>query len=322
VDDQTCQVRLEIAGSRVAGALVQIAAAEPDRSPVPANVLAARLADWNKRTFSATGTSTGSGVIEHVRPRDESHAWSHVNDEARRAAVASAKQDAVNKAIESVAPVKLPDGRSAGEALASPVAREHLATWLEQRPVTEVEFRDDLQVALALATPPMEFYQALRAAVDAKGAAADDAAWAPVREEFERRAGSSVGRAAVPTTMPANALRVPAANLPAMPPAWTNEQVDAQGYAPPAPDASKLKTARLAEADAVEKLEAELARLPMAKGQTLGDLARTNPQVRDGVARAVRRARPSKVDYQDDGGVRVYVVMNLRDVWDELRAAR
>src|SRR5687767_1030199 len=145
VDDQTCQVRLEIAGSRVAGALVQIAASDPERSPVPANVLAARLADWNKRTFSATGTSTGAAEIEHVRPRDESDAWSAVGDEARRNAVANAKQDAINRAIDSVAPIKLPDGRPAGEALATPAARERLSTWLAQRPVTEVEFQDDLQ---------------------------------------------------------------------------------------------------------------------------------------------------------------------------------
>lgn len=320
-DDQTCQVRLEIAGSRVAGALVQIAASDPDRSPVPANVLAVRLSDWNKRTFSATGTSTGAAEIEHVRPRDESDAWSAVGDDARRAAVENAKQDAVNKAIDSVAPIKLPDGRPAGEALASPASRERLSTWLAQRPVTEVEFQDDLQVALSLATPPMEFYQALRSAVDVKGAS-DDAAWAPVREEFERRAGSSVGRAAVATTAtnPANALRPASVELPAIPPAWTNDQVDADGTAPAG--TSKLKSARVAEADAAENLLAELEKLPLAPGQTVGDAARDNPRVRSALARAVKRARPSKVDYGNDGSVRVHVVMNLRDLWDELRAAR
>jgi hypothetical protein len=320
VDDQTCQVRLEIAGSRVAAALVQIAASQPDRSPVPADVLAVRLADLNARTFSATGSSTGAAEIENVRPRDESDAWSTVGDEARRKAVASAKQDAINKAIESIAPITLPGGRPAGEALSSPAARQRLADWLAQRPVTEVEFRDDLHVALALATPPSEFYQALRSAVDTSGAG-DDAAWGSVREEFERRAGSSVGRAlAASSTTQADALKTAGPELPTIPPSWTNDQIDADGVAPAG--ASKLRAARAAEVDAAEKLAAQLEGLPLGHGTTVGDLARDNPSIRAAVARAVKRARPAKVDYQSEGGVKVHIVMNLRDLWEELRSAR
>lgn len=320
VDDQTCQVRLEIAGSRVAAALVQIAASNPDRTPVPANVLAVRLSDLNSRTFSATGSSTGAAEIENVRPRDESDAWSAVDDEARRHAVASAKQDAVNKAIDSIAPIKLPGGRTAGEALSSPPARQRLTEWLAQRPVTEVEFRDDLHVALALATPPIEFYQALRSSVDTSVEAADTD-WELVREEFERRAGSSVGRAsAASATTQANALQRPGPELPTIPPTWTNDQIDAIGIAPAG--SSKLRAARAAENAAAEKLAAQLEALPLGDGTTIGDLARDNPAIRSAVARAIQRARPAKVDYQSEGGVEVHVMMNLRDLWEELRAAR
>src|SRR5688500_8836234 len=53
IDEQTCQVRLEISGARVAKSLMQIAAANPKKSPISPEALAARLRDWDRRTFSA-----------------------------------------------------------------------------------------------------------------------------------------------------------------------------------------------------------------------------------------------------------------------------
>ncbi|MGB7157811.1 MAG: hypothetical protein WBD40_07080, partial [Tepidisphaeraceae bacterium] len=94
--NETCQVRLEISGTRVASALVQIAAAKPEWSPIPPDVLAVKLKDWNKRTFSATGSSTGAAEIEHARPGGESGAWARVSDAERRGAVAQAKVNAIN----------------------------------------------------------------------------------------------------------------------------------------------------------------------------------------------------------------------------------
>ena len=105
--DNTAQVRLEISGRRVMQSLVAIAATKPRSSPIGADVLAVKLKDWNARTFSATGSSTGAAEIEHARPGGEAAAWGRVSDEARRTAVASAKDNAINHAIESVRDVML-----------------------------------------------------------------------------------------------------------------------------------------------------------------------------------------------------------------------
>ena len=61
LDDQTCQVRLEISGTRVAAALVQIANVNATKTPIAPDLLAGRLKEWDNRTFSATATSTGLG---------------------------------------------------------------------------------------------------------------------------------------------------------------------------------------------------------------------------------------------------------------------
>ena len=56
IDDQTCQVRLELSGDRVADALVQIAQSHADVSPIPADAIRQKLKSWDDRTFVATGT--------------------------------------------------------------------------------------------------------------------------------------------------------------------------------------------------------------------------------------------------------------------------
>ncbi|MDQ3441346.1 MAG: hypothetical protein M3478_13455, partial [Planctomycetota bacterium] len=175
VDEKTCQVRLEISGARVAQALVSVAAAQPKKSPIAADVLAVKLKDWGARTFSATGSSTGAAEIEHARPGGESAAWASVSDEARRTAVAAAKDNAVNQALDSVRDVLLPNGKTAGDALKDPAVRDKLHQWLATRPVTQVEFRDDLNVGVELAAPPAEFFEAFRDAL--RAGEPDAAAW-------------------------------------------------------------------------------------------------------------------------------------------------
>src|SRR5690242_8271945 len=56
IDDQTCQVRLELGGDRVADALVEIAEKHADTSPIPADAIRQKLKSWDDRTFVATGT--------------------------------------------------------------------------------------------------------------------------------------------------------------------------------------------------------------------------------------------------------------------------
>ena len=322
VDDKTCQVRLEIAGNRVAQALVAVAAAQPKKSPVAADVLAVKLKDWNTRTFSATGSSTGAAEIEHARPGGEAAAWSTVSDDARRAAVAAAKDNAINQALDSVRDVMLPNGRTAGDALKDKAVREKLTQWLSTRPVTQVEFRDDLNVGVELAAPPAEFFEAFRDAL--RAGEPDAAAWDNVRADFERRLASPSGTAAVGGgtggAVAAGAAPRGALQLPSLPPAWTNEVLEAEGFA--TAGGSKLKCARMAEAEAAKSFVAQIEKLPLSDAQTVGQAAEGDRRVRDAVERAAGRGRTYKVEYDADGGARVWVQLDLRHVWNELRAVR
>src|SRR5689334_1375228 len=65
LDSQTCQVRLEIGGKAIASALYVIAATD-NRTPIDPQRLQVRLRDWDKRTFSATGTSTGANAVQQA----------------------------------------------------------------------------------------------------------------------------------------------------------------------------------------------------------------------------------------------------------------
>ncbi len=309
----TAQVRLEISGNRVAQALVNIAATQPKKSPIPPDVLAVKLKDWNARTFSATGSSTGAAEIEHARPGGEAPAWAGVSDENRRAAVAAAKNNAIDAALASVRDVNLPNGKTAGEALKDPAVREKLHAWLSTRPVTQVEFRDDLTVAVQLAAPPAEFFEAFRDAL--RSAEPDAAAWEAVRDDFQRRLASPAGVAAV-----GGAAAKPALQLPSLPPPWTNRQIEAKGSATAA--GSKLKCARLAEAQAAKIFATQIESLPLTDDMTIGQAAERDPRVREALNRAASRGRTYKVEYDSDGGARVWVQLDLHHVWDELRGVR
>ncbi len=104
LDDQTCQVRLEISGPRVAAALVQIDNVNPRKSPIAPDLLAGRLKQWETRTFSATATSTGAAAVDQVRPVDEGPAWAQVSDPSRQQAIAAAKKNAIADVILAMGP--------------------------------------------------------------------------------------------------------------------------------------------------------------------------------------------------------------------------
>ena len=319
VDDKTCQVRLEIAGSRVAQALVAVAAAQPKKSPIAADVLAVKLKDWGARTFSATGSSTGAAEIEHARPGGEAAAWANVSDESRRAAVAAAKDNAVTLTIESVRDVMLPNGKTAGDALKDKAVREKLTQWLATRPVTQVEFRDDLSVGVHLAAPPAEFFEAFRDAL--RAGEPDAAAWDNVRADFEQRLAAPSGTAVVGGVVAAaGAPPKGALQLPSLPPPWTNQVIEAEGSA--TAGGSKLKCARMAEAQAAKDFFTQVEALPLSDAQTVGQAAERDSRVRDAVDRAVTKGRTYKVEYDANDGARVWVQLDLRHVWNELRAVR
>jgi hypothetical protein len=156
IDDQTCQVQLQISGARVAYALVSVAAAHPKRSPLPADVLEQQLSDWKDRTFSATGTSFSAAKLQLLRPSDDGNAWATVADAARRQAVADARQDAVQHVVQSIRFIELSPGQTVDSLLVHEKSRQTIYAWLNSRPVTNVQFRENLQVELTVSVPADE----------------------------------------------------------------------------------------------------------------------------------------------------------------------
>ena len=320
IDDQTCQVRLEISGPRVATALINIASSKPKKSPIAPEVLTARVKDWDRRTFSATGTSTAGAAAGMVKPVEDGVAWSRVNDVTRQQAINAAKQDAAHRVLETIKPLQLAAGKTVADALADKDVHDAIDKWLATRPVTQVEFREDLQVRVALATPAGELFDVLHDAASKNpdlSRVMDDAAWNRLRNDLVDKVGTTTRGSGRVGASPASVTRM-SIGAPDTP-AWVNDQADAIGAAAPAK--SPLKSARAAEADAQAKLRQKLELLPLSDGVTLGDAAKQNPRISDAVGRSLSRARPTKVDYLSDGGARVRLTLELRDLWDELQPA-
>ncbi|MGH7214572.1 MAG: hypothetical protein ACREIT_07405, partial [Tepidisphaeraceae bacterium] len=322
-DDQTCQVRLEISGARVARVLTQIAAASPKKSPVAPDVLAMRLRDWERRTFTSTGTSLGASSVEALRPPAGSEAWEGVGDDERRAALSDARQNAVRRIIESIEPVQLNQGKTVGDVLADPEVRKDLDGWLAERPVTRVLFKERRQVEVTLAAEPDDLFGVFRASVFRRaGLPQDDAQWDGVREAFAQRMAAPTGVASAPggatvalphdnvmtttaraATVQAMDLRVQrdsfapvALALPARPPEWVGRQLDAGGAVGFAD--SKLRTTGRARAAAMNDLREQIFHLPLRDGQTVGDAAKDNRRVDRAVSRALARARVYQTQHE------------------------
>ena len=318
LDSQTCQVRLEIPGPQVARALVEIATLSRLESPVPPDVLAGRLKAWDRRTFSAVGTSTAGGAVEHVRPIADGAAWSTVADDARRAAIAGARENAIAQILQTIGKIPLSGERTVAGALSDKEIEAELREWLAERPVTQVEFRDDLQVRMTLAVPGAALFDAFRASAakhpDAVGELAE-ADWYKVRDEFVARLAATNCRG----TARAGGGREPAAArlIPRTAPHWIESQIDADGVG--GSRGSRLKSARAAEADATQKLHAQIEQLILTEGVTVGDAVRQDRQVADAVDRALVRARTTRVEYTAGGGARVNVTLELGALWDELQ---
>jgi hypothetical protein len=180
-----------------------------------------------------------------------------------------------------------------------------------------------LNVAVELAAPPAEFFEAFRDAL--RAGEPDAAAWDNVRADFARRLASPSGTAAVGGGGTGGATIAGAAprgalQLPSFPPAWTNEVLEAEGAA--TAGGSKLKCARMAEAQAAKSFVAQIEKLPLSDAQTVGQAAQNDRRVHDAIDRAAGRGRTYKVEYDADGGAHVWVQLDLRNVWNELRAVR
>jgi hypothetical protein len=329
LDDNTCQVHLEIDGRRVASALTSIAATHPQTSPISAEALQPLLADFESRTFGATGTSTGGATIEAFAAAQPPDAWAGVPETNRRQCLATARQNAVQRVLDSLRPVELAPGKTLGSELDNPQSpvRQQLVAYLQSAPVTGVQLREDRQAEVQIAPSPSDIADVLVSAQAGltttrlvAAAAPDEARTAALRDQVAQRMAAPVGTSAVATAAAADPNRAAPVVLPALPPEWANRQIDAAGTG--VVPGFKLKSFRAAQNDVRSKLLAQVGALQLdTHGLTVADAAARDARLADAVQRALDRARPYKTVYQPDGSVTVYFILDLRDLWEELRAA-
>jgi hypothetical protein len=310
IDAQTCQVRLEIPAPKVAITLVEIARLSPLESPVKPEALQVNLRDWDRRTFSATGTSTGAAVVEQM-----------CSDDASKKAVGDARQSAVGQVMTIIKPIPLADGKTVGDALAEPGVSDAIDKWLSSRPVTQVDFPDSQHVRVTLAAPADELFDTFRQAASKQTKVPlpkDEAEWGRVHDEFLSRVtpaatrGSARSSGSSETNVAHAAIVAPGAAAPD----WVDRQMEAQGKG--VARNSRLKAARAAEADAANTLRTKLDPLALSNGLTIAQAVRQNKSLENALDRALARAHTTKVDYQPDGSAIVTVVLELRDVWEEI----
>ncbi|HEY2585582.1 MAG TPA: hypothetical protein VGI81_07455 [Tepidisphaeraceae bacterium] len=320
--DQAVQVRLSIDGSRIAKTLLALTHAHAKESPIPPDALQRQIKWWGDRIFSATGTSTSAGEIARLRPPPSARAWWSVSDADRRKALLAARDNAVDHVIESISPIQVIQGKTLGEALADPEAGKAARGWLEGQPVQSVKFGDDLTVRLTLAVPSDGLWETLRSALGRQHGVPVPAAegdWNRIRDQVNARAADATGVGLVQPGAARPAGRA-AATLPAQPPDWVNQILQAQATAPQS--GSPLHTARKGEALAIEKLRDQINQLPLAGGTTVGAAAGRDPAIEQAVAKSLTRARPYQVDYGSKGEVTVHVSLRLANLWSELTSQR
>jgi hypothetical protein len=303
IDDQTCQVTLAISGDNVANALEQMIDSKPKALSVPPQVVKERLKRWRHRVFEAVGTSIGWSAVDRLRPDPSQANWLAVSDEDRKKAIIAAKQSAVQAVLDSAQ------------------VDDELRKWLSSRPITAVQFRDNLEVRLALSVAPQELWPQLKETLQRQKNVPTPSKtndWIRVREQVLARMAPPVGSAAAGANVAA-ATR-PAVTLPDQPPPWTNDAIDAEATASSA--GAALRTARAAETAAARELRIKLNGLLLSPGLTLGEAAREDPRIEQAMARSVQRAQIAKVDYDTPtrGSVRARLSINLEDVWRELNA--
>jgi hypothetical protein len=317
IDDQTCQVKLSIPGQRVEKMLEQIAADLGPKSPLPAAAIRIKLRDWSGRTFLATGTSTSAANVASLRPKD-STAWQQVDDTTRRRALTDAAQDAARRALDSIRSLPIAPGKSGDALLSDKSVAERFNQWLTSRPITNVRFHDDLSIELTLGVTSDQVFDALTnaAGVSPKVSLIDTGPQLDaLRRDFETQFAPPVGRSRVdnPTTAPAARTR---SLLPDQAPDWVRNPIRTQAQA--SNHGSKLKTARAAEAKAMENLRAQIDTLPLGGNMTLAEAAKQSARIAQAVNSAVSRARIVKVDYLADGQASVKLEFDPRDLWDQL----
>lgn len=312
---EAVQVRLSIDGSRVAKMLLKLVQTHPKQSPVSPESLQRQLKWWSDRIFSATGTSMGPGDISRLRPPLSDRAWWNVADADRRRALIAARDNAIDRVVQSLDPVTLGEGKTLGQALSDPTVRQAVRKWLSNQPVKDVQFNDDLTVRLTLADLDFGFWPILKSALANQHSVplpTTDAEWNRLHDQVSARLTNPSGMGVVEPPAQVGA-GTPAVALPAEPPAWSKEQAESEATSPQ--DGSPLHTSRRAEALAMEKLRDQINQLPLSPGMTVGAAAGKDPRIEQAIAKCLSRARPSKVNYGSNGDVTVHVVLRLADLW-------
>ncbi len=320
IDDQTCQVKLEASGETVAATLVEIASANPQRSPLPPDVLAHELRGWKSRAFVATGTSMSPKRLNRLRPL-RIGAWDQIDEGARREAVAMARVDAVRRALHDTRPIEISAGTTIGDALTTQGVADRMNDWFGARPIKAVAFSDDLEVDLTLSAPADETFDALISAIKQSGEMKlpdDPSEISRIRTEFVQRMARPEGRATAARPIDGGLPR--AVELPFEPPDWVNHQIDAEGSTRSV--GKPLVTQRVAQNRALDNLRAKVGGLPLGSGMTLNEAAKQDERISHALDRGLDRARVFKVDFDAEGGVLVRVTLDARDVWDEIANSR
>jgi hypothetical protein len=315
--NNTCQVELEIPAIRVSYALRQLAAAHPRSSSLTPAQIERAAERWPQRAIGATGSSAAAGGLSEIRPR-VGERWAGVSEEARKRALEAANQSAARRAIESVSLVILTDSKTVGDGLAVPAVTQRVQTWLASRPVTSVDFRDDLEVEVTLAVDEHDFFDVMRTALSAQREVAvpkEDREWDRLERDFGAQLKPAVGRARAPSEKSAPPKRT--FEIPKKTPEWVDKPIDVVGESKAG--GGKLRNARLADADAKSKLQSQIGSLKLDKDLTVDQAARQDPRVADAVARTIARSVLYKTEYRSDGSVAVRVQADMQFFWDELR---
>jgi hypothetical protein len=321
LDNETAQVRLLVEGTDVAKAVFEAVDRMPTKSPLRPEVLRREMARWPMRTFSATGISTGASDLNRLSPPADDPAWSAVGREDCHKALAMARANAVQHVIDSLRPIDLGPDRTLDMALVLPEVNQPLSVWLASRPVRAVEFHADRSVRITLVVLPEELWQTLRVSLGKQTKVQmprDAAGWDWLAKQVEARVAVASGTGVAETANPVAGKSVP---IPAVAPRWSMQLAQAQATS--SPRADRLRTARAAEAMALEKLRQQVMDLPLTDGMTLGQAASIDPRIDQAVTKAVNRAKPYQVDYDSTGqAATVHVSMTLADLWSRISSLR
>ena len=315
--DSTCEIRLELPGNEVAAALHRLIEKNEAKIPSAREAIERGLDAIRNRRFSALGKSLSEPALGKLQPGADAGVWRTLSEAERRDAIFAARSDAVVRVMQSLWPVPLGGGGTMDDALKDPAVAGEIRDWIAGRPITEVEFGDDLGVTVSLSAPARELWPVVQSALVRLhfGPPPENvAAWDEVHRAFLRNAVPARGHSV------ANAAHIPAAvaraTLPQAAPDWAGGQMDATAISP----GTGLRAARNAEADALSKLRARVNALTLSTGGTLGDAAKSDPRLSRSLDLVLRRASSTQVDYQQRGTVKVRVTVDLDDVWRAISA--